>query len=164
VDNTGRIKIGDLQLQGPQARNLMKKINLVIYKCISEEKQALTLSTVRHYITANDILSRHHYYSDEDIEQFQTEADHIMRGWVDLYVFAGLSNYIHMFTSGHFVWFMEDYWSLHQLSQKGFASMNALVTSFFFRGTQRGGFTAKNNPKSKLLPIARWLQRLLLWL
>jgi hypothetical protein len=87
-----------------------------------------------------------------------------MRGWVDLYGLAGLSNYTHMFTSGHFMWFMEQYRNLHQLSQQGFESMNALVTSFFFQCTQQGGFTATNNPKSKLLPIARWLQRRLLWL
>jgi hypothetical protein len=56
----------------------MNKINLVILKCIPEEKQAFTLSTVRHYITAEDIPSQHHDYSDEDIEQFKTEADHFM--------------------------------------------------------------------------------------
>jgi hypothetical protein len=72
-----------------------------------------------------------------------------------------------MFASGHFMWFMEEYRNLHQLyqlSQRGFESTNALVTSFFFRHTQWGGFTATNNPKSKLLPIARWLHRRFLWL
>jgi hypothetical protein len=77
-------------------------------------------------------LSQHHDYSDEDIEQFQTEADHFMWGWVDLYALAGLSNYIHMFTSGYFMWFMEEYQNLYQLNQQGLDSMNALVTSFFF--------------------------------
>jgi hypothetical protein len=86
-------------------------------------------------------------------------SDHFMRGWVDLNGFAGLSNYIHIFTSGHFMWFMEEYWNLHQLSQQGFESMNDLVTSFFFQRTQRGSFTARHNPKSKLLPIAHWLQQ-----
>jgi hypothetical protein len=52
VDDTGRIKIGDLRLQGPQVWKFMKKINLVILKGIPKEKQALTLSTVWHYITA----------------------------------------------------------------------------------------------------------------
>jgi hypothetical protein len=70
ADNTGRIKIGELRLQGPQVRKSMKKINLVILKCIPEEKQALTLSTVRNYIMAEEILSQHHDYLDEDIEQF----------------------------------------------------------------------------------------------
>jgi hypothetical protein len=87
-----------------------------------------------------------------------------MRGWVDLYGLAGLSNYIHIFTSGHFMWFMGEYRIIHQLSQQGFESMNALVTSFFFQRTQRGDFTSTNNPKSKLLPIARWLQRRLIWM
>jgi hypothetical protein len=41
--------------------------------------------------------------------------------------------------------------------------MNALVMSFFFK-TQQGGFTSQTYPKSKLLPIERWLKRRLLWL
>jgi hypothetical protein len=38
VGDTGRTKIGDLRLQGPQVRNFMKKINLVILKFIPKEK------------------------------------------------------------------------------------------------------------------------------
>jgi hypothetical protein len=164
MDDTGPIGIGDLRLQGPKAYKFMNNINLVILKYIPEEKQALTLSIVQHYITAEDILGQHHEYSDEDIEQFQTEVDHFMRGWVDLYRLVGLSNYIHMFTSGHFMWFMEEYRNLRKLRQQGLESMNDLVTSFFFQRTQRGGFTATNNHKSKLLPMSRWLQRRLLWM
>jgi hypothetical protein len=59
VDDTGRIKIGDLSLQGPQVWKFMKKINLVILKYIPEEKQVLTLSTVHHYIT----------YKNQDLKQ-----------------------------------------------------------------------------------------------
>jgi hypothetical protein len=78
VDNTGRIKIGDLCLQGPQVCKFMKKINLIILKCIPEDKQALTLLVVHHYITTDDILSQHHDYLNDDIEWFQTESDHFM--------------------------------------------------------------------------------------
>jgi hypothetical protein len=71
----------------------MKKINLVILKCIPEDKQALTISAVHHYITAEDIMSRHHDYADDDIERFQTEVDHCMREWVDLYGLMSISKY-----------------------------------------------------------------------
>jgi hypothetical protein len=53
---------------------------------------------------------------------------------------------------------MEEYGIFHNLSQQGFESMNALITSVFFQRTQRGGFTSQTNPKFKLLPTARWLQ------
>jgi hypothetical protein len=59
---------------------------------------------------------------------------------------------------------MEEFRNFHRLSQQGFESMNALITSVFFWRTQRGGFTSQTNPKSKLLPIARWLQRRVLWI
>jgi hypothetical protein len=127
-------------------------------------KQTLTFSAVQRYIKAEDILRQHHDSSDDDIERFQTEVDHFMCEWVDLYVLTGLSNYIHMFTSVHFMWFMGEYHNLHQLNQQGLESMNASVTSIFFRRAQRGGFLATNNPKYKLLPIAHWLNWGLLWL
>jgi hypothetical protein len=91
---------------------------------------------LRHYITAKDILSQHHDYLDGDIEWFQTEADHFMREWVDLHRLMGLSNYIHMFTLGHFMWFVEEYLNVSQLSQPGFEIMNAVVASFFLQRTQ----------------------------
>jgi hypothetical protein len=59
---------------------------------IPEDKQALTLSAVQHYTMAEYILCHHHNYSDDDIEQFQTEVDHFIREWVELYGLAGLSN------------------------------------------------------------------------
>jgi hypothetical protein len=141
----------------------MKKINLVILKFIAEDKHALTLSAVQHYITEENILIQHHDNSDDTIEWFQTEADHFMGEWADLYRLAGISNFIHMFTSGHFMWFIE-YQHLHQLSQQGFESLNTLLNSFFFRQMQWGGFTAMHKTKSKMLLVSHWLQRRLLWL
>jgi hypothetical protein len=67
VDDTGRIKIGDLRLQGPQVRKFMKIIELVIRHCIPVERKILTLSAVQHYINAEDILSQHHDYADDNI-------------------------------------------------------------------------------------------------
>jgi hypothetical protein len=148
-DDTGRIKIGDLRLQGPHVRKFMAKIDLVIQLCIPEDHQELTLSAVQHDLTAEEILSQHHDYSENDIHQLQDEADLFMMEWVSLYGNSGITNYIHMFTSGHMKWYMEEYGNLHRLSQQGFKSMNALITSVFFWRTQSGGFTSQTNPKSK---------------
>jgi hypothetical protein len=157
---SGRVKIGDLLLQGPQVRKLMGKIDVVIKKCIPEEKKNQTLFAVKHYFKAKEILSQHHDYSMADIVMFQAKVEQFMREWVALYGLEGISNYTHMFTSGHDKWFMEEYGNLHHFSQQGFESMNDLVTSFLKKRTQRGGFTSQTNP----MPIARWIQRRLIWL
>jgi hypothetical protein len=103
-EDTGPIKIGDLRLQGPQVRKCMVKIDLVIQLCIRQDRQELTLSAVQHYLTAEEILSQHRDYSENDIRQFQDEADLFMMEWVSVYGNTGITNYMHMFTSGHIRW------------------------------------------------------------
>jgi hypothetical protein len=113
----GWVKIGDFHLQGHQVRKFTGNINVIINKCIPEENQNQTLSAVKHSLKAEEILSQHHDYSVADIVMFQAEADQFMQDWVALYGLAGISNYTHKFTSGHYKWFMEEYGNMHQFSQ-----------------------------------------------
>jgi hypothetical protein len=118
LSESGRVKIGDLRLQGPQVWKFMGKIDVFIKKCIPVENQNQTLSVVKHYLKAEEILSQHHDYSMADIVMFQAEAEQFMRELVALYGLAGISNYTHMFTSGHYKWLMEEYGNLNQFSQQ----------------------------------------------
>ena len=52
------------------------------------------------------------------------------------------------------------YGNLYEHSQQGWEGLNALLKSVFFRRTQRGG----GRKKSRLKPMARWIQRRMLWL
>jgi hypothetical protein len=124
----------------------MVKIDLVIKLCILEDRQELTLPAVKHYFVSEEILSHHHKNSENVIRQFQDDADLFMMEWVFSYGNTGITHYIHMFASGHMRWYMEEYGNLHHLSQQGFESMNALITSFFSRRTQLGGFTSQKIP------------------
>ena len=42
--------------------------------------------------------------------------------------------------------------------------MNSLIKTFFFRKTTHGGGVRGDSQKSRLIPIARWLQRQLVFL
>ena len=57
---------------------------------------------------------------------------------------------------------MREWGNLNKFSQQGWESLNALIKAFFFRRTNRGG--GDKNEKSKLVPIAKLLQRRLMWL
>ena len=72
-----------------------------------------------------------------------------------------ITNYIHLLSSGHMSDYLHKWRNLYLHSQQGWESLNNLVKIFFFRRTGRGG---GKYGKSKLKPIARWLQRRLLWL
>jgi hypothetical protein len=84
--------------------------------------------------------------------------------WVELYGKDGMLNYNHMFYCGHLLKYMRKYKCLHRFSHQGWEHWNASVTSFFFKRTQIGGFVVDGIDKSKLWPIARWLQRRLMWI
>jgi hypothetical protein len=56
--------------------------------------------------------------------------------------------------------------NLYRISQQGWEAMNSLINKmfFFFRRTSHGGGVRGNSKKSRLIPIARWLQRWLIFL
>ena len=60
---------------------------------------------------------------------------------------------------------MKEYRNLSKFSNQGWESLNAMIKSYFFRSTNRGGGGGKGNrTKTKLEGIGRWLQRRLMWL
>jgi hypothetical protein len=59
--------------------------------------------------------------------------------------------------------YMQEWRCLHRYSQQGWEALNALLKAYFFRRTNRGGLAKNSARKSKLLGIARWLQRRMMW-
>jgi hypothetical protein len=68
-----------------------------------------------------------------------------------------------MLSSSHVMRYMQEWRCLHRYSQQGWEALNALVKSYFSQRTNRGGFSAIGAKKSKLLAIARWMQRRMMW-
>jgi hypothetical protein len=58
---------------------------------------------------------------------------------------------------------MKEWRCLHRFSQQGWEALNARIKSYFFRRSNRGGLAKNSSKKSKLLGIARWLQRRTMW-
>jgi hypothetical protein len=116
-----------------------------------------------HYRTAMEILRKKGTdYTIQEEESFQNEIDLFFQLWVNLHQHEGVTNYIHMLGAGHVRSYMSEWGNLNRFSQQGWESLNALIKAFFFRRTNRGG--GNKGERSKLLPIARLLQRRLMWL
>jgi hypothetical protein len=75
----------------------------------------------------------------------------------------GITNYIHMIGSGHIADYLFKWKNLYRFSQQGWEAMNSLIKTFFFRRTSHGG-GVRGGKKSRLIPIARWLQRRMVFL
>jgi len=59
-----------------------------------------------------------------------------------------------------FAFFLRKWGSLYRLQNQGWEQYNATVASFWHHRTTKGG---NKYDKSKILSIARWLLRLMLW-
>ena len=109
------------------------------------------------------LLRKNTDLDDVEIRTFQHHIDGWFNDWVDVYGKEGCTNYTHMLSSSHVMRYMQEWKCLHRFSQQGWEALNALIKSYFFRRTNRGGLSKNGTKKSKLLPIARWLQRRIMW-
>jgi hypothetical protein len=65
-----------------------------------------------------------------------------------------------MLGSGHIRYFLRQWGNLYKLQNQGWEQYNARDAAFWHHRTTKGG---SKNDRSKILPIARWLLRLMLW-
>jgi hypothetical protein len=67
-----------------------------------------------------------------------------------------------MIGAGHIRYFLSRWGNLNRFQNQGWEAYNAMLAAFWHHRTQkRGGKHAVN--RSKILPIARWILRIMLW-
>ena len=117
------------------------------------------------YLKVIEILHQKEDFTDEEIDQYQLLADEFYKLWIDLHGDSGITNYFYMIGSGHLKYYLMKWRNLYRYSQQGWESMNSLIKTYYFRRTQRGGFAGdkENRCTSKVVPIAKWIQRCLIW-
>ena len=110
------------------------------------------------------LLRQREDFTDDMIVSYQSHADKFFQAWVLLWQEEGITNYIHMIGAGHIADYLFKWTNLYRFSQQGWEAMNSLIKTFFFRRTSHGGGVRGTSRKSRLTPIARWLQRRLIFL
>jgi hypothetical protein len=167
IDGTPKdqTKIGPITMDNNRTVRIANQLELLIDYCIPETVDAdINMKWKRcipHYRNAMKKLRQKTDFTDDDISEFQNEFDSFYQDWVGMYGYRGVTNYIHIMSSGHMSDYLHKYRNLYLHSQQGWESLNNLMKQFFFRCTARGG---GKYGKSKLKPLARWLQRRLVWL
>ena len=71
-----------------------------------------------------------------------------------------MTNYIHMLGAGHIRYYLQKWGNLNRFQNQGWEAYNAMITAFWHHRTRKGG--GKVN-RSKIVPIAQWILRLMLW-
>ena len=143
----------------------MGGLNELIDYCILEEADIARWKLATKYmVSALKKMRQKDDFTREQILSFQGDIDEFSQLWMQLYGHSGMTNYIHMLMSGHLSYYMFKWKNLYRYSQQGWEALNSLLKTFYYRRTQRGGATNNGRgDKTKLLPIAKWLQRRLLW-
>ena len=158
-------KMGSLSMDNNRTHATVNNIEALIEVSFpdSDPNKAKLLRCFPRYRAALVILRKNTDYTDAEISMFQEHIDAWFCDWVHVYGKEGCTNYTHMLSSSHIMRYMQEWRCLHRYSQQGWEALNALLKSYFFRRTNRGGLAKNSTRKSKLLGIARWLQRRMMW-
>ena len=132
---------------------------------VDDDKKAKWKKCIDHYRQAIEIANRKHNLSNEEIWNFQRQADYFFALWIDLCGAEGVTNYAHMIGSGHLSEYMFHWKNLSRHTQQGWEAFNSAFKSYYFSRTQRGGATNQGRgQQSRMKSMARWLQRRLVFM
>jgi hypothetical protein len=159
-------QIDTIALDNGRTRKAINNLEALAEVCFFDEtEKARWTDCISHYRKSMELCRMKEDLTDEDIEKYQEEADLFFQKWIELNGRAGITNYIHLLGAGHIAEYMFHWRNLYQHSQQSWEAFNSLLKTFYFRRTGRGGAANQGKgPKSKLKPVARWIQRRMLWM
>ena len=163
-------QIGTVSIENYRGRKIMdgleQLIEISIVDISDDNRKAKWKQAVDNYRKAMSIMRKKgEDYTREELALYWFHADGFFQVWVDLHGTHGQTNYIHMIGSGHMYEYMTKWGNLNRYSQQGWEALNALIKLFFFRRTNKGGNNSGGKGlKSKLIPIAKLIQRRFFWI
>ena len=159
-------ELGPITMDNVRTRRVVDMLDDVVTLCVTDEvRKTLWTTSLNHYRKAMVYLRQREDFSNKSIAKYQSHADKFYQAWIMLWQKEGITNYLHMIGSGHIADYLYKWKNLYRFSQQGWEAMNSLIKTFFFRRTSHGGgVKGEDTKKSRLIPIARWLQRRLVFL
>jgi hypothetical protein len=158
-------EIGPITMDNVRTRKIIDSLDTIVSFCVPDQgRKSLWTKALDNYRIAMVLLRKKDDFTNADIALYQHLADLFFQAWVILWQKEGITNYIHMIGSGHIAEYLYKWKNLYRFSQQGWEAMNSLIKTFFFRRTSHGGGVRGNSKKSRLIPIAQWVQRWLMFL
>jgi hypothetical protein len=158
--NAKKKELGPITMDNVSKRRVLDSLDIIIDLCVVD----LWSTALNNYRIAMVLLRKRDDFTNPMISLYQHHADKFYQAWILLWQKEGITNYLHMMGSGHISDYLYKWKNLYRFSQQGWEAMNSLIKTFFFRRTSHGGGVRGASKKSRLIPIARWLQRRLIFL
>lgn len=147
---------------------MLQNVDRIIKAAMMDDNSTTTsklIVALQHYASAMDLLLLHRDLDDDEEELFQDYIDDFFEIWFDVFGIDGMSNYIHLLSSGHVFYFLKKYNCLYVYSQQGWEVLNKTIQAYIHQNSQRGGKGSgpKKGEKSYIFPLVRYIIRDLLW-
>jgi hypothetical protein len=147
-------------------RAMMRSIDVILEAALfnNHEKQGKLLCATASYHNAIKLLNKHCDQSEDEMDEFQNDADVFFELWVEIFGKQGVTNYVHLIGSGHMLYFLKHYGCLYLYSQQGWQALMGKVQAILHLNTQRGGKrSGEGKTKSFIYPVVIYILRELLW-
>jgi hypothetical protein len=166
--NDAELKISTISGRNETVRTMISAADAIIEAAIPANEEHIgsrIIITISHYRNCVALLNKHYKLTDDEMEQFQDNADNFFHSWVDVFGRDGVTNYIHLLGSGHMLYFLKQYGCLYLYSQQGWESLMGKVQAILHLNTQRGGHGSggRGRKKSYIYPVLLFILRDLLW-
>jgi hypothetical protein len=163
-DNDGNVILEPISVRNNMSRCIINNIDKIIEGAISNETAGTLIVALSKYKEAIDLLTKHRELSEDEQDHFQDLIDDFYQSWIDVFGDEGVTNYIHLLSSGHIHYFLRRYGCLYLYSQQGWEALNSKVQTFILQNSSRGGHNSgENGSKSYIFPLIRYIIRDLLW-
>jgi hypothetical protein len=132
------LNVGTICLDNTKTHKIVDQIDVIIDLCIPPDDPQYGIANkeykecFKYYRNAMSIARKHEDLHNEEILEFQRNANIFFWKWVDLEGYDGMTNYIHLMGSGHLSEYMFQYRNLYKHSQQGWEKFNALLKTFYF--------------------------------
>ena len=153
--------IEECNMKNGYVRKVIAAIDCLIDLCVVNTVDKERWKTcMREYSAGMEIVKKKEDLSQVQINAFQRHIDLWFQDWVTLFGDQGVTNYAHYLGAGHIAEYLQHWKNISSHSQQGWEAFNSAFKTYYFNRTQRGGAVSQGNgERSRLKPMARWLQR-----
>ena len=158
--------VGKVKLANWRARKVIQDFEILIDLCLAgdtlQDERNQWMRILTSYRLCIKALQQKTDFSESDIDNFQCVADSFFWNWINVTGYDGITNYIHMLGAGHIRYFLRKWKNLNRFQNQGWEAYNGMIAAFWHHRTRKGGGKYISQ-RSQILPIARWILRVMLW-
>jgi hypothetical protein len=148
--------LGDVTLVDGWTKKLEKVLPDILTSLLLKKTQSHLHDWIENFKDLSEIMTtlhKHDNFTDFEIHCLETKINAWTPKWVALTGREGPTNYTHVLTSGHMIYYVRWWRNLYHFSNQGWEHLNASIRYEYHNRSQTGGSAGQNcgwSSKTKL--------------